>query len=532
MRVAVPKRRSPPSPFHNISDKNDGTPRPAQRPKLVDDAVIPTRSRTESEEEEQEQVEGPRKVDATDAPTPMPTRIRPTWATRPDTPPLATINAKTAQTGVETSKTLVGASNGHSAAASTSRQSSIGASTSTDPLDSISRPMSRTPSDEAGLPTRSGEPSAAHDNDSDLDILDEEEDQDLFPVPAGGSSTNNADAAVADGGMEVDVPTSPPLLPTGSLQEATPKQVLEAITDATVGVEDVHLEPKASTASSMQGDTEDVTMADSGPSAGGKLKSTRQAFGETIEIVPMIIKSSRPISFSPEANEPTLDRETESREPESKEERPRYRKQDRLVRRTREEWRQLVEVKGNVTSRVSDRPLPRRAKTGVQIVNGMTVTASYTFGSADEPIEVAPSPPSVLPPPPQETPEEFRAPVRRHFETKTIDAYNRLLPTLTANPSLHRVMFENWISEATARDEPEADDIHVYNDADEDAEAPDMEFEYSNEVLYNHEVPDPEIGTGCGCDGPCDPKSRSCSCIRRQKLYFYDLDVNGFAYDE
>jgi hypothetical protein len=213
-------------------------------------------------------------------------------------------------------------------------------------------------------------------------------------------------------------------------------------------------------------------------------------------------------------------------------ERVKYRKQDRLVRRTREEWRQLVEDLGTRKPRLAEIKGPQRVDSAVKTIDGMTVTASYALGSINEPIELAPSPEPVTAPAAEETPVEFRAPVRRNFETKTIDAYNRLLPTLTANPHLHREMFQNWMSMATANDEPEADEIQVHNNADDDGEAPDMEFEYSNEVLYNYDVPDPEIGTGCGCDGPCDPKSRSCTCLKRQKLYYYGVEMDGFAYDE
>ena len=59
-----------------------------------------------------------------------------------------------------------------------------------------------------------------------------------------------------------------------------------------------------------------------------------------------------------------------------------------------------------------------------------------------------------------------------------------------------------------------------------------MEFEYSNEMLYGQDVPDPELGLGCGCDGPCDPYSTTCLCVKRQRLYTYDVPLSGFAYDD
>lgn len=160
-----------------------------------------------------------------------------------------------------------------------------------------------------------------------------------------------------------------------------------------------------------------------------------------------------------------------------------------------------------------------------------TIAASFAMVSESAPIQLPPSSPPRIGHELEITPAEYAAPVRRHFETKTIDEYNNLLPKLTANPHLHRAFFESWISEATATDEPYADEIQVHNNADGEAVPPDMEFEYSNGMLYDHDVPDPEVGTGCTCEGPCNPRSKTCSCVRRQKLYYYNLDLDGFAYN-
>jgi histone-lysine N-methyltransferase SUV39H len=131
---------------------------------------------------------------------------------------------------------------------------------------------------------------------------------------------------------------------------------------------------------------------------------------------------------------------------------------------------------------------------------------------------------------PEQPSSERRGTARRELNTTEVDAWNRILPTLTRNPALHRAMFESWMLESTC-DEPEAAPIKVYNDVDSEGAPPDMEFVYSNRMLYHKDVPDPELGLGCDCDGPCDPKSTTCSCLKRQELYSYNL-VEGFAYDE
>ncbi|WWC88066.1 uncharacterized protein L201_002969 [Kwoniella dendrophila CBS 6074] len=119
----------------------------------------------------------------------------------------------------------------------------------------------------------------------------------------------------------------------------------------------------------------------------------------------------------------------------------------------------------------------------------------------------------------------------RVLNTKLIDEWNRRKPHLTNNPSLHRAVFEAYMAQSTSIDEPQADEIRVINDIDHEGAPPDFEFQYSNDMLYNPDVPDPELGVGCDCDGPCNPNNKNCSCVRRQELYFYDLGMKGFAYD-
>ncbi|WVF66024.1 hypothetical protein IAT40_000762 [Kwoniella sp. CBS 6097] len=120
----------------------------------------------------------------------------------------------------------------------------------------------------------------------------------------------------------------------------------------------------------------------------------------------------------------------------------------------------------------------------------------------------------------------------RTLNTRLIDEWNRRKPTLTNNPPLHRAVFEAYMAQSTSIDEPQADEIRVVNDVDTEGAPPDFEFQYSNDMLYNPDVPDPELGRGCDCEGPCDPTAGTCSCVKRQELYFYDLGMSGFAYDE
>ena len=130
--------------------------------------------------------------------------------------------------------------------------------------------------------------------------------------------------------------------------------------------------------------------------------------------------------------------------------------------------------------------------------------------------------------PTQQPPPERRGVANRDFNSAAIDEWNRRAPFLTRNPALHRSIFEAYIAEK----ELESGPISVINNIDGEGATPDFEFEYSNEMLYHPDVPDPEKGLGCGCEGRCDPTSKTCTCLRRQQLYFYDLGIPGFAYDE
>jgi hypothetical protein len=127
----------------------------------------------------------------------------------------------------------------------------------------------------------------------------------------------------------------------------------------------------------------------------------------------------------------------------------------------------------------------------------------------------------------EQPPEHLRAVAKRNFDSGTIDAINHLKPTMTPNPRLHRMIFEALL----AQSELESGGIPVVNTIDAEGAPPDFEFECSNEILYHPEVPDPELGLGCHCEGPCNPADRSCTCLRRQELYSITVGQKGFAYD-
>ena len=126
----------------------------------------------------------------------------------------------------------------------------------------------------------------------------------------------------------------------------------------------------------------------------------------------------------------------------------------------------------------------------------------------------------------QLTPDDRRGTAKRVFNAAQVDDWNRRLPTLTKNPALHRAIFEAFVSEK----ELESGGITVANKYD--GAPPDLEFEYANDTLYHPDVPDPELGLGCDCNGPCAPNSSTCTCLKRQQAYFYDSGIQGFAYDE
>lgn len=122
--------------------------------------------------------------------------------------------------------------------------------------------------------------------------------------------------------------------------------------------------------------------------------------------------------------------------------------------------------------------------------------------------------------------------VNRTLNSAMVDRYHNFMSHCggTPNHELHCALFEMYMSYSVAADEPNAPDIKVVNDIDH--RPPKFEFQYSNQMLYTDPVPPPELGRGCGCEGPCDPESTTCLCVKRQTLYFYNTGLEGFQYEE
>lgn len=100
------------------------------------------------------------------------------------------------------------------------------------------------------------------------------------------------------------------------------------------------------------------------------------------------------------------------------------------------------------------------------------------------------------------------------------------------NSDMARVVLEASIVKNTAKDEPNAPRIQVINNIDDEA-APPWEFHYSNGIFLGEGVPLPDYSKlrGCGCRGRCDPKSKTCLCVQRQKKH-YPTPEGGFFYDK
>ncbi|KJA17689.1 hypothetical protein HYPSUDRAFT_146188 [Hypholoma sublateritium FD-334 SS-4] len=111
------------------------------------------------------------------------------------------------------------------------------------------------------------------------------------------------------------------------------------------------------------------------------------------------------------------------------------------------------------------------------------------------------------------------------------DYVNDMPMYLRALPEMRRV-FEAMIMENTVRDEPDAPKIEVQNDVDNEPTPP-WEFYYSNEMWLGEGVPRPDIDNlvRCSCKGACNPKSKTCACLKRQRDACQDPNLE-FAYDK
>lgn len=98
------------------------------------------------------------------------------------------------------------------------------------------------------------------------------------------------------------------------------------------------------------------------------------------------------------------------------------------------------------------------------------------------------------------------------------------------HPDTVKIM-RSSILENTADDEPDAPKIEIINEVDNDPTPP-WEFHYTNKMWHGEGVPPPDITglTNCSCVGKCDPKSKTCACVKRQQQYTSEV-IPDFAYD-
>lgn len=179
-------------------------------------------------------------------------------------------------------------------------------------------------------------------------------------------------------------------------------------------------------------------------------------------------------------------------------------------------WRQTVELDGG-----SIDVLVR--KNGSSSSDTSTAPSTIMVDGIERTVYKTYNMPIIDTPPP---PERVSRAVRT-FDTKLIDQWNAISPTLTHNPALHRMIFQMHIDDSVGGREPT---IMVHNTVDVESIPPNFEFQYSNTMLYSEDVPEPELGQGCGCEGPCSEEAgSSCSCLKRQQLYNYGIS-DGFAY--
>lgn len=110
------------------------------------------------------------------------------------------------------------------------------------------------------------------------------------------------------------------------------------------------------------------------------------------------------------------------------------------------------------------------------------------------------------------------------------DHINVMSEFLRMHPKM-RAVFETSILENTVEDEPDAPPIKVFNIQD-DEPTPPWEFHYSNKMWHGEGVPPPDVTRleSYDCVGKCDPRSKTCACVKRQRKYTGDPS-GDFAFD-
>ncbi|KAL7280548.1 hypothetical protein ACG7TL_005480 [Trametes sanguinea] len=126
------------------------------------------------------------------------------------------------------------------------------------------------------------------------------------------------------------------------------------------------------------------------------------------------------------------------------------------------------------------------------------------------------------------------APVTQLAKNIPHDLHDRVnsLPLAARHAGNMQVLvFEAEIRANTAADEPDAPPVYIVNDIDDELTPP-LEFYYSNLMWHGEGVPAPDHENlqGCNCVGPCDPASKTCACVKRQRKY-WEGGSNGFIYD-
>lgn len=94
--------------------------------------------------------------------------------------------------------------------------------------------------------------------------------------------------------------------------------------------------------------------------------------------------------------------------------------------------------------------------------------------------------------------------------------------------------FTTMIQMATP-EESKAPDILIENKVNPEVQpCPPFEFLWTNSLILGKGVPvSPEQTEGCECEGPCNPLSTTCWCIKRQRKYLNgDLPRGGFLYEK
>lgn len=144
---------------------------------------------------------------------------------------------------------------------------------------------------------------------------------------------------------------------------------------------------------------------------------------------------------------------------------------------------------------------------------------------------------------PREVPRCFPSKKRGSNYYRASEIPTQLIDMINATPEWEkarnapviRKMFEAMIATNTAEEEFQAPSIRVINEVD-DEPTPPWEFYYTNKIYHTNDVPAPEYATlkGCNCIGKCNPESKTCACIKRQREAYRDQIEGdaGFNYDE